>query len=68
MVKISALTSNEQDENQQYIVELVSEKGASRWLAALSLKGYGSSLNELCDVIALRYGWEPKNIPQKCPC
>ena len=58
------------NDEQRHAVTLVSEKGASSWLAALPLKRYGFTLtkSEIRDGLALRYGWEPKNVPVKCPC
>ena len=49
---------------------LTSEKGASNWLAALPLQRYGFTLTkaEFKDGLALRYGWQPKNLPPVCPC
>ena len=47
-----------------------SGKKASSWLAALPWKRYGFTLtkSQFRDGLALRYGWEPKNLPAKCPC
>ena len=58
------------NDKQRHAVTLVSEKRASSWLAALPLKRYGITLtkSEFRDSLALRYGWEPKNLPAKCPC
>ena len=57
-------------DEQRHAVTLVSEKGASSWLAALPLNRYGFTLtkSKFRDGLALRYGWEPKNLPAKCPC
>ena len=67
--KLEEVKCNLKDE-QRHAVTLVSEKGASSWLAALPLKRYGFTLtkSEFRDGLALRYGWEPKNLPAKCPC
>ena len=45
------------------------EKGASSWLSStLSLECHGFALQkgDFCDVIALRYGWSPQNLPSNC--
>ena len=57
-------------EDQLYVLQLASEKGASNWLNALPLTRYGFSLTktEFRDGLAIRYGWEPKNTPASCPC
>ena len=57
-------------EDQLYALQLASENGASSWLNTLPLKRYGFSLTktEFRDGLAIRYGWEPKNIPASCPC
>ena len=57
-------------EDQLYALQLASEKGASSWLNALPLKRYGFTLTktEFRDGLAIRYGWEPKNIPASCRC
>ena len=49
---------------------LASEKRASNWLAALPLQRYGFNLTkaEFKDGVALRYGWQPKNLPPVCSC
>ena len=67
--KLEEVKCNLNDE-QRHAVTLVSEKGASSWLAALPLKHYDFTLtkSEFRDGLALRYGWEPKNLPAKCPC
>ena len=56
-------------EDQLYALQL-EEKGASSWLNALPLKRYGFSFaeTEFRDGLAIRYEWEPKNIPASCPC
>ena len=55
--------------NQQYAMALASEKGASSWLTAISLKRYGFDLtkSEFRDGLSLRYRLQPKNLPSKCP-
>ena len=57
-------------EGELYAMKLSSEKGASGWLNALPLQKYGFTLtkSEFRDGLALRYGWEPKNLPISCAC
>ncbi len=52
------------------ILESATAKGASCWLTTLPLQDENRVLNkeEFRDALALRYGWKPKNIPQKCAC
>ena len=52
------------------LVELACEKGSSSWLTTLPLEDYGFSLNkqEFQDALALRYGYNIRNIAQKCVC
>jgi len=47
-----------------------SEPGASSWLTSLPLKRYGFCLSksEFRDALCIRYGWQPSNVPLKCPC
>ena len=54
----------------KYTIQLASEKGASSCLNALPLPKHVFDLpkNEFLDGIALRYTWEAKNTPAKCPC
>ena len=51
-------------------LECSSVKGASSWLTSLPLQDEDRVLNksEFRDALALRYGWKPKNLPQKCAC
>ena len=54
----------------QRAMDLASEKGPSSWLTALPLSDHGFTLHKRAfqDALALRYGWNPKNIPTKCDC
>ena len=54
----------------KFAIQLPSEKGASSWLYALLLSEHGFDLTEteFRDGVALRYTWEAKNTPAKCPC
>ena len=47
-----------------------SEKGSSSWLSVLPLEEHGFYLHkgEFRDVLCLRYGWRPTNMPQLCNC
>ena len=67
--KLEAMKCNLNDK-QRHAVTFVSEKGASSWLAALPLKQHDFTLtkSEFRNGHALRYGWEPKNLPAECPC
>ncbi len=51
-------------------LECSSVKGASSWLTTLPLQDENRVLNkcEFRDALAMRYGWKPKNLPQKCAC
>ena len=46
------------------------DDGASSWLSARPLKEHGFALHKgaFRDAIALRYGWEPTNLPSHCAC
>ena len=45
-------------------------KGASNWVTARPLHAHESVLHkgDFRDSIFLRYGWEPRNLPEKCGC
>ena len=51
-------------------MEMASEKGATKWLSALPLKEFHFDLSkaEFQDALALRYGWNPPNLPAFCAC
>ena len=61
---------NNLSDNEKYALELLSEKGASNWINALSRRRYNINLkkSDFRDGIDLRYGWEPSNIPLTCAC
>ena len=61
--KLQAVKCNFNDK-QRHAVSLVSEKGASSWLAVLPVKRYGFTLTK-CEFV--RYGWDPKNLSVKFP-
>ena len=46
------------------------DDGASSWLSARPLQEHGFALHKgaFRDAIALRYGWEPTNLPSHCAC
>ena len=54
----------------QRSVDLATEKGSSTWLTALPLAEHGFALHKgsFHDAIALRYGWPPSEMPNKCAC
>ena len=54
----------------KHAVDLAQEKGASSWLTSLPLDEFGFSLSKWAfrDALALRYGWQPSNIPNYCDC
>jgi hypothetical protein len=49
---------------------LAQEKGASAWLGTLPIEEHGFSLHKgaFKDALALRYGWQPNEIPSVCSC
>ena len=51
-------------------VDLAIDDGASSWLSARPLQKHGFALHKgaFRDAIALRYGWEPTNLPSHCAC
>ena len=55
---------------QKRAMELGKEKGASSWLNALPIEDHGFVLHNLDfrDVLCLRYGWQPTNLPSRCAC
>lgn len=54
----------------QLSVMLSKDKGASSWLGARPVQEHGFSLHKgaFRDALALRYGWEPPNLPSHCAC
>ena len=56
--------------NLERALELASGKGASNWLTVLPVQEHGFSLHTTAfhDAIALRYGWNPIQLPDYCPC
>ena len=51
-------------------VELATDDGASSWLSARPIDEHGFALHKgaFRDAIALRYGWEPADLPSHCAC
>ncbi len=51
-------------------VALAKDPGASSWLAARPVEEHGFALHKgaFRDALALRYGWEPINLPTHCAC
>ena len=58
------------DGDHQWLVDVVSECGASVWLSALPLKEFGIDLHKSSfrDAICIRYGWQPPQLPPACIC
>lgn len=54
----------------QRAVELAQEPGVSTWLTARPVKTHGFALHKSAfrDAVALRYGFEPLNLPTNCVC
>ena len=54
----------------QTALDLATVRGASAWLSALPLSGYGFTLHKAAfhDAIALRYGWPLHRTPSHCAC
>ena len=54
----------------QRSVELATETGASNWLTTIPLDRYGFTLHKGAyrDVLCLRYGWLPPQLPTHCVC
>jgi hypothetical protein len=51
-------------------MDLAQAKGASAIVTTLPLKSESFFLHrsDYCDVIDMRYGWTPLNLPEYCPC
>ena len=54
----------------QYAMALSQERGASTWLSARPVEEHGFALHKSAfrDCVALRYGWEPAQLPSRCVC
>ena len=54
----------------QSAVERATDNGASSWLSARPIEEHGFALHKgaFRDAVALRYGWEPANLPSHCAC
>ncbi len=57
-------------EDMKRHAEVVSEKGASSWLAVLPIGEHGFHLHkgEFRDALRLRYNWQLDNTPKTCNC
>ena len=58
------------NEEEERMLELASEKGASNWLTTIPLERYNFDLNKgaFRDALNLRYGWKHKHLPSHCAC
>ena len=67
--EMTAIKSRQSAVQQRTLLEN-SEPGASSWLGALPIAAHGFNLNkgEFQDALCLRYNFEIKNQPIKCPC
>ena len=54
----------------QRAMTLAQEKCASSWLTTLPINEFGFALHKSAfrDALALRYGWQPLNVPLACSC
>ena len=54
----------------QKSMDLNMEKGASSWLTVLPLQEHRFALHKQAfrDALALRYGWQPSEMPANCSC
>ena len=52
----------------QSAVERATDDGASSWLSARPIEEHDFALHKgaFRDAVALRYGWEPANLPSHC--
>ena len=50
---------------KQRMMDLLSEKGSSKWLLVLPIRdqGFNSNKGEFRDAPSLRYGWQMKKLP-----
>ena len=49
-------------------LETAAQKGTSSWLTSMPNRAHELNKQEWKDSMALRYGWQPKNLPQRCSC
>ena len=54
----------------QRSIDLAEEKGASTWLTTLPIQEFGFALHKRAfqDALALRYNWQPLQVPSSCAC
>ena len=53
---------------KKQVLFLASQEEASNWLSVLPLKSTIFSQQVSLKSLHLRFGWEPPNTPQTCPC
>ena len=76
--KANAMRQNEKQKSlmlslptdQQKLLKLNQQKGASAWLTSLPLEEHGFHLSkrQFWDSIRIRYGWPITNMPSNCAC
>ena len=64
---LSILVDSLGKEDQRKLL-LAGDRGASNWLTALPIKDCGLALHkrDFNDVLCLRYGWQPADLPKSC--
>ena len=69
-IRIKTQSSSDVQNPLLRTIDVASAKGSSNWLTSLPLQDENRALNkgEFRDALALRYGWRPKNLPQRCAC
>ena len=68
--RIAALELKSRLNEEERMLELASEKGASNWPTTIPLERYNFDLHKgaFRDALNLRYGWEHKHLPSHCGC
>ena len=68
--RVKAKLHTELSSDLQHAMSLAQEQGASSWLSSLPIREFGFTLHKgaFRDALALRYGWQPVDLPTKCVC